>query len=155
MADEVHQWQSHGLDRQTPRIILATMKKGIIFSLFVVALLLAACKPEELLRVEKVVSPYDCQSRCEIYDLVNQGNPTVVLDTAILYVTRPLEDEDGYVALLGDEVYLEKDLSFRKSKVNYSISGKFDGGNGLLINTDIVNLDSNTRTKCVYTCTRQ
>ena len=131
------------------------MKKGLLFSLIALTLLLQACKPEELLRVEKVVAPYTCYSRCEIYDLVAQGNPTVVLDTAILFVTRPLEDENGYISLLNDVVYLEKDLSFKKSTVNYSLSGKFDGGSGLTISSDIVKLDSNTRTKCVYTCTRQ
>jgi hypothetical protein len=131
------------------------MKKALLFSLIAMAIILQACKPEEQLRVEKVIAVYDCTSRCEIYDLVAQGNPVVVLDTAVLFVTRPLEDEDGYIAMLDDEVYLQKDLSFNKSIVNYSLSGKFDGAGGLNIATDIVNLDSNTRTKCAYTCKRQ
>jgi hypothetical protein len=131
------------------------MKKALLFSLIALSIVMSACKPEEQVRVEKVIAAYDCTSRCEIYDLVAQGNPAVVLDTAVLFVTRPLEDEDGYIALLGDEVYLQKDLSFNKSIVNYSLSGKFDGAGNVVVNTDIVDLDANTRTKCVYTATRQ
>lgn len=131
------------------------MKKALLFSLILLTFMLQACKPEEQLRVEKVIAGYNYTSRCEIYDLVAQGNPTIVLDSSILFVTRPLEDEDGYIGLLDDEVYLTKDLTFNKSLTNYSLSGKFDGAGGLTISTDIVDLQANTRTKCAYTCTKQ
>ena len=131
------------------------MKKGLLFSLIALAIVLQGCKPEEQLRVESVIAPYDCYTNCEVYDLVAQGNPTILLDTSILFVTRPLEDEDGYIALLGNEVYLTKDLNFNKSLVDYSLSGEFDGNGGLLIHTDIVDQQAHTRTKCTYTCKRQ
>lgn len=131
------------------------MKKGLLFSLIALAIVLQSCKPEEQLRVESVIAPYDCYANCEVYDLVAQGNPTILLDTSILFVTRPLQDENGYVAMLGDEVYLNKDLSFNKSLVDYSLTGEFDGNGGLLIYTDIVDQQAKTRTKCTYTCKRQ
>ncbi len=131
------------------------MKKAMLFSMIVLVGLVQACKPEEQLRVEKVIAGYNYTSRCEVYDLVAQGNPTVTLDTAILFVTRPLEDENGYIGLLDDEVYLNKDLSFNKSLTNYSLSGKFDGAGGLSISTDMVDQNLHTRTKCSYSCTKQ
>lgn len=135
--------------------IASIMKKGLLFSLIAMAILLQACQNEDLLRVEKVIGGYNCNSRCEVYDLVAQGDPTIVTVDSVLYVTRPLEDEDGFIALLDDEVYITKDLTFDKSLVNYSLSGKFDGAGGLSISTDIVDTQNNIRTKCVYTCVRQ
>jgi hypothetical protein len=131
------------------------MKKGMLFSLIALAIVLQACKPEELLRVEKVIAAYDYTSRCEVYDLVAQGNPTVVLDTAILFVARPVADLDGYINLLDRDVYLNKDLSYNQSQVGYSLMGKFDGAGGLSVNTDIIDTQLQTRTKCTYTCKRQ
>jgi hypothetical protein len=131
------------------------MKRGLLFSLIALAVILQACKSDELLRVEKVVAGYNYTSRCEVYDLVAQGDPTIVEEDSILFVTRPLDDEDGFISLLDDEVYLTKDLTFNKSELNYSLSGKFDGAGGLTIATDVVDTETNMRTKCAYTCVRQ
>lgn len=131
------------------------MKKGIWLSMLVLVTLLQACKPDELVRVEQVVGEYDYTRDCEVYDLVTQGAPSTSSETAILYVVRPLDDENGYISLLDDEVFLESDLSFKKSIVNYSLEGEFDGAGGLVITTDVVDLDANTRTICHYACTKR
>ena len=130
------------------------MKKGLLFSLIAVAIVLQACTPEDELRVEKVIAEYDYTSRCEVYDLVAQGNPSVVLDSAILFVTRSVVDQKGYIHVLDNDVYLTPDLTFNKSITNYSLSGKFEGS-GLVANTDIVDVQAGLRTRCVYTCTKR
>lgn len=130
------------------------MKKGLLFSLIAMAIVLQACTPAEELRVEKVIAEYDYTSRCEVYDLVAQGNPTVVMDTAILFVTRSVVDQKGYIHVFDNDVYLTKDLTFSKSIENYSLSGKFEGS-GMTASTDIVDLQAGTRTKCSYTGTKR
>jgi hypothetical protein len=129
------------------------MKKVLLFSFALALLMIVGCKSEEQIRVEKVVGVYDCYADCDITDLSTVGQATNELDTAILYVTRPYDDENGFIVIMGQEVFLNQDLTFKKSTSNYTLEGEFDGGKGLVFTTDIVDTDANTRSQCSYICT--
>jgi hypothetical protein len=136
-------------------VYLASMKKGLLFSLIALALCFQACKPEEQLRVEKVIGAYDYTASCEIYDLIQQGNPTIVMDSAVVYVKRAVDDENGFIEVWDEVVFLTKELGFTASRTNYYLNGQFDGAGGLIIQTDIVDQQARTRTQCTYTCKAQ
>lgn len=129
---------------------IRSMKKLSLLVLVLLTLAFTACKREELLRVESVIGVYNTTSDCRTTNLVTQDPPVTTLDTALVYVTRPADDENGFIALMGQEVYLEQDLSFRKSEVNYSISGQFDGAGGLTFEIDMIDSDAQTRSQCGY-----
>ena len=129
------------------------MKKISLFSLVVMMLALASCKKsDEQLRAEAVAGAYDCYSNCSVTDLVTQDLPTVTLDTAILYVGLPYDSKNGFVSMMGKEIYLETDYSFRISVTNYSLTGKFDGEGGLLFAIDEIDANAQTRSQCSYIC---
>jgi hypothetical protein len=131
------------------------MKKVSLLSLVAMVLVLTACKRDEQLRVESVVGVYNCFSDCKMTNLVTQDPPVTELDTTILYVTIPDDDENGFIALRGREVYLEENLSFRLSQTNYSLIGEFDGAGGLTFTVDSINTTAQTRTQCNFTCQLQ
>lgn len=113
---------------------------------------MVGCKTDDQVRVESVIGEYDCYADCSITDLLSQDPPTTTLDTAILYVTRPPKADDGFLAMMGQEVFLEKDLSFRKSVTNYSLIGEFDGTGNLTFAIDYIDTDAQTRSQCSYVC---
>lgn len=144
------------LEKSVEFAYIRIMKKLSLLSILVLVLTLQACKKsEEQLRVESVVGEYDCYASCSTTNLVTQDPPTTELDTAILYVTRPYDDENGYIAMMGQEVYLEKDLSFRKGVTNYSLMGEFDGAGGLTFSIDYIDTDAQTRSQCSYVCQKR
>jgi hypothetical protein len=131
------------------------MKKVSLLSIVAVALALTACKREEQLRVESVVGVYDFTSTCTTTDLVTQDPPVTVMDTSVLFVTIPDDDENGYVSIRNQAVYLEEDLSFRVSEPNYSFVGEFDGAGGLVFTIDSVDQQAQTRRQCSFHGVRQ
>jgi hypothetical protein len=131
------------------------MKKVSLLSLLAFALALTACKRDEQLRVESVVGVYDFTSECTTTDLVTQDPPVTVLDTNVLYVTIPDDDENGYVSIRNQSVYLEEDLSFRLSMTNYSFVGEFDDAGGLMFTIDSLDTQAQTRTQCSFHAHRQ
>jgi hypothetical protein len=142
------------LQTNAPKPYLRGMKKVMLFSFLAIVLVFTSCKREEQLRVDSVIGVYDCYADCYLTDLVTQGTPTHTMDTALLYVTRPYDDENGFIALMGQEVHLEQDLTFRKSVTNYSLIGKFEGSS-LTFDIDFVDTDAETRSECGYTCTKK
>ena len=132
------------------------MKKGFWMAVLALALVtMAGCKPEEQIRVESVIGDYDCYESCSVTNLLNQDPPTTSMDTSILYVTKPKDVDDGFVALMGQEVFLENDLTFRKSESNYSLIGEFDGNGNLTFAIDQIDTDAQTRSQCSYVCKRR
>lgn len=102
--------------------------------------------------MDSVVGVYDCYADCKLTNLVTQDPAVTTMDTTILYVTRPVDDENGFISLMGQDVYLATDLSFRKSITNYSLIGEFDGNGGLTFEIDYIDSDAQTRSQCGYIC---
>lgn len=113
---------------------------------------MVGCKTEDQIRVESVIGDYDCYESCSLTSLLTQDPPATSMDTSILYVTKPQDVDDGIVALMGQEVFLEKDLTFRKSTSNYSLIGEFDGSGNLTFAIDFIDTDAQTRSQCSYVC---
>ena len=129
------------------------MKKGFWMAMVALALVtMVGCKTEEQIRVESVIGEYDCYESCSVTNLLTQDPPATSMDTSILYVTKPKNDDDGFVALMGQEVFLEKDLTFRKSITDYSLIGEFDGNGNLTFAIDFIDSEAQTRSQCSYVC---
>jgi hypothetical protein len=129
------------------------MKKLSLLVLVLLVVVSTSCKREEEIRVESVIGVYNSYSDCSLTNLVTQDPPALTMDTTTLYVTIPADDENGFVSLMGQEVYLEQDLSFRKSIANYSLIGEFDGNGGLTFAIDHIDTEAQTRSQCAYVCT--
>ena len=134
------------------KFYIRSMKKLSLLVLVLLTVVFTSCKREDQVRVDSVVGVYDCYADCKLTNLVTQDPAVTTMDTTILYVTRPVDDENGFISLMGQDVYLATDLSFRKSITNYSLIGEFDGAGGLTFEIDYIDSDAQTRSQCGYIC---
>jgi hypothetical protein len=126
------------------------MKRIAFWSVGICLLMLSACASKEELRVENVLGPYDIVWLCNAVDLTAQNPNVETSGEETIFVTKPEDWEDGFIAIGDRVVFLEPDSSFGISEVDYFLAGEFTASGQLIFSETHVDRANNLRNDCEF-----